>query len=220
MSDSKQSQDKWRAEQLREQRKARMASMKSKTGGKKPIKTGNKLATLIVIAVLVVCLALAGIWWAFSLGAPHRSVTALTIGDDQITAAEFNYYYYSQLSYYNIDPTSADGISTLRSDYDETFPTVADFLKDQAAKEIQRTAVLVQAARAAGVVLTDADQQTVESYMANIRNYALSNNQTLENFLISSYGKGMNETIMYGILEDYVLSDKYSVQLQDSYDIT
>ena len=54
MSDSKQSQQKWRAEELRDQRKARLAGMKSKTGGKKPIRTGNKAAVLITALILVV----------------------------------------------------------------------------------------------------------------------------------------------------------------------
>ena len=37
MSDSKHVQEKWRSEDLRAQRKARLASMKAKDGGKKPI---------------------------------------------------------------------------------------------------------------------------------------------------------------------------------------
>jgi len=220
MSESKTNQDKWRAEAQREERKARLAGMKSKDGGKKPVRTSNKLATLITVLVVVVALIGAGIWWVFSIGLPQRTVSALTIGSEQVTAAEFNYYYYSQLSYYSIDPTTAEGQTTLNSPYNETYPTVADYVKDLSAKEIQRSVLLTQAAAAAGVGLDEADKTQIESYMTNIKNSAASAGKTVENFLISSYGKGMNEAVIRKILERYVLSDKYSTQLQDSYVFT
>ena len=220
MSESKPNQEKWRAEALRDERKARLASMKSKDGGKKPVRTSNKLATLITALVVIVVLIGAGIWWVFSIGVPQRSANALTIGSEKISAAEFNYYYYSQLSYYSIDPSTDDGQTTLRSAYDETYPTVADYLKDQAAKELQQSVVLTQAAADAGVKLDATDLTSVENYMTNIKNYAASEGKTVENYLIASYGKGLNEAIMRKIIERYVLSDKYSRQLQDSYVFT
>jgi hypothetical protein len=220
MSDSKQTQDKWRAEMMREQRKARLAGMKSKDGGKKPIRTSNKLAMLITVLVLAVILIGTGIWWVFNLGVPNRTVTALTVGNEKISAAEFGYFYNSQLSYYSIDPTTSDGQATLKSAYDETFPTIADFLKDQAAKEVQQLVILEKAAKAAGTVLDADGQATVESYMTNIKSYATQKGQSTENYLIAMYGKGMNEAIMRGILEMYVLTDKYSTQLKDSYNFS
>ncbi|MGI6334568.1 MAG: hypothetical protein ACOX1A_08300 [Saccharofermentanales bacterium] len=54
MSEKNQNQEKWRTEILREQRKERLARLKSKDGGKKPIKTTNRVATLITILVLVI----------------------------------------------------------------------------------------------------------------------------------------------------------------------
>lgn len=220
MSESKPNQDKWRAEALRDERKARLASMKSKDGGKKPVRTSNKTATLITALVIIVVLIGAGIWWVFSIGVPQRSATALSIGSEKITAAEFNYYFYNQLSYYSIDPTTAEGQSTLRSAYDETFPTIADYLKDQAALELQRSVLLTQAAAEAGVVLDSDDVATVDYYMENIENSAAADKKTVENYLIANYGKGMNTVVMRKIIERYVLSDKYSTQLQESYVFT
>jgi parvulin-like peptidyl-prolyl isomerase len=220
MSDSKKSPEKWRAEALRDQRKARLASMKSKDGGKKPISTTNKTGVLVMVIILVVALIGTGVWWVVNMGVPQRLLTAMTIGSRKISVTEFNYYYRSQLSYYSIDPATTDGKTTLAQAYDKTYPTVADYLKNQATLELQQVVLLKETAAAAGVVLDAADQKTIDSYVSSIESSALSASQTVDNYLIAQYGIGMNVSIMRGILEDYVLTGKYSKQLQDSYTFT
>ena len=220
MSDKKQNQEKWRAETQREQRKARLAALKSKDGGKKPIKTTNRIAVLVTVLVLVVALLGIGTWWVFSLGIPHRAVTAMTIGSSRITAAEFSYFYRSQLSYFNIDPNTDSGKATLAQPFDEEFPTVAEYLRDQAARELQQLVLLGDEARKAGIVLDENDQDTINSYITQITASARNQGMTLDNFLTASYGVGMNEALMRGVLSRYLLANKYSTDLQATFNVS
>ncbi len=220
MSDSNQNQDKWRYEQQREQRKARLAAMKTDGGGKKPIRTTNRLFMVITAVIVVVALLATGTWWAFSLGVPHRTVTAMTIGSTKITAAEFSYFYKSQLNYYSIDPDSDTGKSTLNQAYDETYPTVADYLQDQAALEMRQIVMLCEEAKANGVSLDDTDMETVDSYIASLQTSATGNGQTLDNYLISEYGRGIDASVMKKIIERYVLANKYSNEVIENLSVT
>ena len=220
MSEKNRNQEKWRTEILREQRKERLARLKSKDGGKKPIKTTNRVATLITILVLVIVILGVGTWWVFSLGVPHRSITALTVGDEKITAAELSYFYRSTLGYYGIDPETAEGKATLSQPYDETFPTVADFLKDQAVKELQQLVVLGLSAKKANLSLDAADDKSTDDYIAQLATSARNQGQTLNNFLTANYGVGMDESVMRRIMGRYLLANKFSSYLQDSFVIT
>ena len=148
--------------------KKRLARLKSKDGGKKPIKTTNRAATLITVLVLVVVILAVATWWMFSLGVPHRSMTALTVGDEKITVAELSYFYRSTLGYYGIDPNTDEGKAALSQPYDETFPTVADFLKDQSVKELQQLVVLGLSAKEADLSLDAADDKSTDDYIAQI----------------------------------------------------
>ncbi|MGI6326687.1 MAG: peptidylprolyl isomerase [Saccharofermentanales bacterium] len=220
MSEKNRNQEKWRTEVLREQRKERLARLKSKDGGKKPFKTTNRAATLITVLVLVVVILAVATWWMFSLGVPHRSMTALTVGDEKITAAELSYFYRSTLGYYGIDPNTDEGKAALSQPYDETFPTVADFLKDQSVKELQQLVVLGLSAKEADLSLDAADDKSTDDYIAQIAFNARNQGQTLNNFLTANYGIGMDEGVMRKIMGRYLLANKYSSYLQDSFVIT
>ncbi len=218
MSDSKQVQEKWRAEQLRAQRKARLARMKSKSGGKKPIQTSNPLAWVVTSIILVIAVIAGGLYWAVGVGIPQRSLTAMTVNNEAIKAVEVDYYYHSLLSNYSIDATTADGQNTLKSDPGvEGFKTVADYLKDMAAQEVQQYAVLAANAAKDGVTLSADDSKRIADYLDSLESTALSNKTTFENYLISTYGKGINTTILTQILNRYLLAMNYATTKQTSF---
>lgn len=80
----------WKHEVARAERKSRLAQMKGSDGQKKKIESRSvwKKVTLAVLAVVLV-LALA-VWLLASTGFMQRSVTAMTVGDRKLTAADIN----------------------------------------------------------------------------------------------------------------------------------
>jgi parvulin-like peptidyl-prolyl isomerase len=217
MSDSKNVQEKWRAEDLREQRKARLASMKAKDGGKKPISDRKPLAWVILSVIIVVALLLTGIWASIRLGFVQRQVTAAVINGQEIKAVELNYYYHLLLNNYGIDPTTTDGQSTLKSASGvEGFPTVADYLKDQACQQVQQEIMLAVRAAENGLSLDAADQKTVDGYIDSAKTEAETAGLDLDNYLISKYGAGISLALLRGIYERYELAGKYVEQKRAS----
>lgn len=221
MSDSKQVQEKWRAEELRAQRKARLARMKAKDGGKKPIRTSNPAAWIITAVILVVALLLTGLWAAVRVGMPQRGLTAITVAGEKIKAVEIDYYYRSLLSNYSIDITTTDGQSTLSSDPGiDGYKTVADYLKDQAAKQVQQYVMLAQKATADGMALNDADLKQITTYVTSLESTAASKSLTLDNYLIATYGSGMTQDSLTQILKRYLLSSNYTTKKTASFTFT
>ena len=221
MSESKKAPEKWKSEQLRAQRKARLAQMKSKEGGKKPVRTSNPAARLIVVLILVVALILTGLWTVIRLGIPHRSVAALSVGDEKVPAVELNYYYYSLLSDYQLDPADPESQATLRAPSGiEGFKTNADYLKDQAAKQVQQNVLLADQAKKAGLALSDTEQTQIASYFTSLGNAAKTANLTYSNFLIKSFGAGCTEEALRPIMERMLLASKFVAEKQDSFTFT
>lgn len=220
MSDSKQTPEKWNAEEQREQRKARLAEMKSKDGGKKPIHKSNKVAKIVVAIVLIIALLGGGTWWAVNIGIPQRMVTAMTVGTQKVTAAEFNFMYRSQLSYYGIDPTTTEGQTTLKGAYDDTFATLGDWLKDSVAIQLQQIVVLSENAKAEGLTLNAEEVASIDSFLQTIKDEATLAKQDADTYLIANYGVGVNMDVVRSIYEKYLLGQKFSTELVESFTFT
>ncbi len=217
MSESKQVQGKWHAEEMRAERKARLARMKSKDGGKKPIRTRNTTAIVITAIILVIALLATGVWYAVRLGVPQRTFTALTVGDVNIKAVELNYYYHYILSYVGIDPTTADGQAQLAgaSGSDE-FATYGDMLKDYAAQQVQQYVMLSEKAAEAGLTLDDSDQEQLDSILSNLTDSATQSGTTVDSFLAQNYGTGLNLAAYKMIWQRSQLAEKYAEHKKDS----
>jgi len=221
MSDVKQTQEKWRAEELRAQRKARLAKMKAKSGGKKPIQTTNPNTWKITAVILALALVITGVWAAASIGLPQRLLTAVTVGGERIKAVEVNYYYYNLLSNYGIDPNTEEGQATLDSPSGiEGFPTADDFIKDAATQQVQQYVLLANAAADGGVALDETDFATIENYFASLTSSASEAGSTLDNFLITTFGVGMTRDHLDKILQRYLLANKYAAEKQESFTFT
>lgn len=217
MSDKKQTEKQWKAEELRAERKARLAKMKSPDGGRKPLRKVNPVKRAITAAIVVLAILLVIAWGMVRMGVPHRSLNALTVGSEKISVVELNYYYRSLLSQYGIDPNSADGQSALRSASGmEGFKTVADYILDQAAQDARDTVILADYARQRGLVLGEDDLAMLETYRTNLEASARQAGQTLDNYLISVFGPGMNWQELDQILRRSLLSGKGNQALRES----
>ena len=221
MRDVPKAPEQWKAQQQRAERKARLAKMKAKEGGKKQIKTSNPLARLITIAVLVVALLATGLWAIVRSGLPQQKLTALTVGSEAVKAVDVNYYYFQTLGNYGLDPADPQTEATLKAPSGiEGFKTNADYLKDLAIKDLQQDVMLADQARQAGVSLTEEDQALIDNYMKNLSSAALQEKVTLQNYLITAFGPGMNENDLRRCTERLLLADRYAAQKADSFTFT
>ena len=220
MKESSESQ-KWKSEELREQRKARLAEMKSKDGGKKPVKTGNRVATVITIIVLVLALVGAGVWGAFRLGLPHQYLNALSVGNEKLNVVEFNYYYHNIASQFQLDPNDEVSAQTLKSDSGiEGFATVEDYLKDVAAQQAQMNVMLADKAKTEGIALDAEDQQIIDDFFTQIDTSAKQAEMSSNALLSAQYGVGATRDSLKPVLERYLLAQKYSVDKQESFEFS
>lgn len=221
MSETSKAPEKWKSEQLRAERKARLARMKSKEGGKKQIKTSNPTAKLAVVIVLIVALLITGLWAVIRSGLPQRTLAAATIGSVDVKPVDINYYYFQQLGTYGIDPNTAEGQATLDAASGiEGFKTNADYLKDLAIQALQQDVLLADQAAQNQIALTAENSALIDPYLQNLQSAATQEGKTLDNYLIATFGPGMNAEALRQIIERLLLADQYARTKTDSFTFT
>ncbi len=221
MSETKQTPEKWKTEVSREARKERLAAMKSKDGGKKPIRMNNPVVRLVVVIVLVVALITTGAWYAVRTGVPTRLLTAATIGDVKIKGTEVNFYYHSLCNQYQIDPTTEEGKAMLNDESGmEGFETLADYIKDSAVQEAQNVVMLSSKAKESGLTLSDDDRKIISDYFSEAELQATTQGDTLDGLLSQVFGKGMNKAELEKILERILLANQFSQKTVDDMTFT
>lgn len=221
MKESTEAQKNWKSEELRAERKARLAELKTKDGGKKPVRTGSRLATIILIVILVLALLGTGVWGALRLGLPQQHLTAMTVGSEKLTVIELNYYYHNVASQFQLDLNDPASSQTLKSDSGiEGFPTVEDYIKDVAAQQAQMNTMLADLADADGVALSEEDYAIIENFFTTIDSNARQNEVSTNAYLVSMFGKGATKEHLRPILEKYLLAQKFSTEKQASFVFT
>lgn len=221
MSESKNAPEKWKSEASREARRARLAALKSKDGGKKPIRFNSPVFRLVIVIILVVALLGTGAWYGIRLGLPARTLTAATIGSEKIKGTELNFYFYSICSQYGLDPTTDEGKAMLKDDSGmDEFKTLADYIKDSAAKEAQNIVMLWSKAKAAGLKLTSDDQKRIDDYFSQAELQATSQGDKLDNLLAQTFGAGMSKAELQPILERILLANQFSQKTVDEMNFT
>lgn len=211
MSENKNKPAQWKSEEQRMARKARLAEMKSKDGGKKQIRTANPLTRLITIIVLVIALLVTSLWAIVRSGLPHRELAAVAIGDHTLSAVDINYYYYQQLASYGLDPTNPETKATLDAPSGmEGFKTNADFIKDQAIQQLREDVLLAEQAALKGLSLSAEESESVENYISGMAANATKEGKSLDNFLAAAYGTGMNEKVLRRCVDRMLLADLFA----------
>ena len=206
MSESKKPPEMWKAEAVREERKARLSAMKAKDGGKKPIRLNNRVVRLVVALVLIVALLGTGTWYVLRMGIPARIVTAATVGSENIKGTELNFYFYSICNQYSISPSTDEGKEMLNGESGiDGFKTLADYVKDSAAKEVQNTVMLATKAKEAGLSLNEEDLAWITDYFSQAEDQATTEGSSIDNLLADTFGAGMNKAELQTILERILL---------------
>lgn len=225
-------QEKTAAELYREERKARIAK-----AAKKNVKKQNKVilskGMKKAIAAVIVLAIVAGIG-AFSVsnsGMLERGKVALNIGDVEVTAPEYGFYYasafnnYFQYSY-QYDTYYGAGMGKMYTGYDYSIspdqqkyegeiegvenPMFTDFFADQAIQSLQYVKASVKYAQENGIELTEEDMKDVEASFAQFEETADSMNYSLAAYLRRFFHKGLTPSLLEKICEEQTLTTKVS----------
>lgn len=197
-----------RKKQLQKQQSAKM---KPSTKKKLSIFGGSALAIILIAAIVVL-----------NAGFTRRMATAVKVGEEKVSSAEYSYYYIQQavstynmyVQYFGSSYAPFDTGKSLSKQYRSDGVSWADYLSQSAISSIQSVKTLVQAARAEGFALSAEGATSVEEAMNQLSTYAQNQKMSLEQYLQKAYGKGMNTELMRGIQTDYQLAAEYETALK------
>ena len=234
-------QEKSAAELYREERKARIAKAAKKNQKKqnKIILTKKSKAAIAIVIVMAIALGIGG----FAIGNSGillRSKVAFTVGEENVSLAEYSYYYNSnyqeQYSYSaQFDQYYGAGMGALYTGYDSTKtpaaqtytgeiegienPTWADYFAFNAKRQIQYAKAAKLYAEEKGIELDEEDYAEIEEAMDSMEETAKSGTQpySLAAYLRLIYGKSMSVAAMKEIVTQQILVQKVSEITMDEY---
>lgn len=229
-------QEKSAAELYREERKARLAKA-AKQNSKKSHGAGvsTKIVGIICALIAVVVVGAVGFSVVKSTGVLERNKVAFTVGDTDISMAEYTYYYnaaYSETlnNVYSIEQqmpgygSQLYGYDMYKMPDEQEYtqeeiegvenPTWADFFDHRAKEQIKYAQSSLAYAAENKIALEDEDyheiEHTLEEWEAQAAQASAQSNATysLTAYLQANYGKAMNESEFRKIIEKQVLVQK------------
>ena len=234
-------QEKNAAELYREERKARIAKAAKKNQKKqnKIILTKKSKAVIAVLVVLAIALGIGG----FAIGNSGmllRGKVAFNVGEEDVSLAEYSYYYNSnyqeQYGYSaQFDQYYGAGMGAMYTGFDcgktpdaQAYsgkiegienPTWADYFSYNAKRQIQYAKAAKLYAAEKGIELSEKDYAEIESTIESIEAQAKSGQQpySLAAYLRLLYGKAMNPSAMRDIITQQLLVQKVSEVTMDGY---
>jgi len=161
---------------------------------------------------------------------PSVASGTMTINGETVSAAEYDFYYYTiysnyaQYASYGAVPTSAaDGkfdltaACTLEGYETQTW---GDYIKASALKQLQDTYILASYATDAGLALTASDQSTIDSFYTSVQTYADTASMTLDEYLTTMYGDQCSKAALDSVISRYLLAGGYMSSLEKAYTFT
>lgn len=160
---------------------------------------------------------------------PSMASGTVTINGETISAAEYDFYYYTiysnykQYASYGAVPTGADGSFDLTAacgltGYEDK--TWGDYIKSSALKQLQDTYILASYAQADGMAITEADQSTVDNFYTSVQTYADSASMSLDEYLTTMYGTAVSKAALEPVINRYLLAGDYMTKLKATYTFT
>lgn len=161
---------------------------------------------------------------------PSVAPASISINGETITAAEYDFYYYTiysnyaQYASYGAVPTvAADGTFDLEAacsleGYEDA--TWGDFITDSALTQLQDSYILANYAVAENITLSEADQTTLDSFYTSVQTYADTYGMTLDAYLTTMYGEVITKEALTPVIERYLLAGQYMTSLEAGYTFT
>ena len=179
---------------------------------------GAVMKNLGVVAIVLAVLILAGLF-LYGLGLPQRAVTAVTVDGENISVAEFNYFYTAQkwdfmnsnswlFDYGIVDPYTP---MSKQAYYDESGDMWSDYIMNLTMDKLRDMITFCKLAESEGVELTQWDRDTIEREIEGITEYAYYYTTSFNRALTDAYGKGVNEEVIRKCMERELLASRYEI---------
>ena len=192
----------------------------------------RKKTRVITISITVAFLLILAVSLFVNSRYVRRSVTAITIGGVDFSAAEFDYFYSRAFGAYQEAVQAeqgefafaylpADDIPHSRQTYpDDSGMTWADFFVNLAIEQTTQDAKFYNAARASGYVLPEDMIEAIESQISMHRLYAEWNGHpSLDSFIQAIYmSSSMNERALRNVLEFEYTAMSFSEHMYNSFE--
>lgn len=141
----------------------------------------------VLIAVLVVVILLLNSSLMYKL-------PAVTIGGETFSAAEVNYFYYTNYGQY--------------------------FGAEYATSAMVQYQALYSEAQKAGYTISEEGQAQIDENIESLHTTAEENKVSVKRLLTANFGKGMTESIYRDLLTRMTVANEYAQQVRDSYEYT
>ena len=199
---------------LRQEQVAAQKAKKQQTATKESKKM--KLYTSIFCIVLALMILLVAVVAINNSGLIEARPTGLKVGDTEVSASELNVYYIeainefysansSYLPFYGLDTT----ISLDRQLSVDTVNSWADYFINTAKDEIQYNYGIYNAALEAGFTLDEESQAAIDATLTMMKESVAEAGSSLDAYLSTIYGKGVNEKTYRRALEVMTIASEY-----------
>jgi hypothetical protein len=199
---------------------------------RRSVKERRTSTGMIVLSIFAGVLVLCLIFWNIigdSLREPEE-IDALKVGNQTYTAVEFNFYYfgaYQGLLSKSKGSESLMGLDSSKSLADQPC-TISDkkmswkdYFTEQATDTLSRMSAAYSEAVKANYTKTDSVSVTVEDVMEYYKVQSKSDGYSdFAVYLTSTYGKGMTEEVLRGLLEKTYIGKAYADNLKSKYHFT
>ena len=188
------------------------------------------VTVVVVLLVLFVCALVANSKFL------RRSMTALTIGNVNFTAVDYDYFFNNSYRDYQnyINQQMGDYASQMLPSTDtplssqiydqQTGETWADFISEYAISQMQQLAQYYDAAKAdVNYTLPDSERAAIDQEITNLKQAAESYSSMYSSFddlIRKLYGDNINEKSLRKITEFVHTANAYSTYIQDSFTYT
>ncbi len=188
-----------------------------KTGEDTPVKKDKKRGRVDKLFIIVVAVVIVGILAALFVtgqGIPQRTATAMTVGDEKVSVAEYAFYYYlvrnQTISSYSI--TDSPTLDT-QIFYSET--TYGQYFREEAERVLKYNVQMAAEARKNGMTLTQENKDNIQKEMDGLAQTAKSQKISARQLLTQSYGKGANEAVLRRHLENEALAAQWEEHMTE-----
>ncbi|MCR5275164.1 MAG: hypothetical protein K6E26_07355 [Clostridiales bacterium] len=179
----------------------------------KPSSTGKKmnwkpkmfLIEMAVVAILIL------IWSVISLGNLNERMTSpLTVGNHDVSNAEFSFMYHYVLLENGVDIFKADTEKMLQEPGENGFATAREYFLDVTAKEIQATYMLYDDALEHGYSITQDHKDRAQAYIDWLKTKADAIHVDLDTYIKGTFGPYVNKSLILQVLPKVYFAEDYS----------
>lgn len=222
-----------KAEIYREERKERLAKAAKKNAtNAKARKTAVSVVKKVVAAVIIVAI-LGGIAYGAdsTFGFSNNWKTAMTVGEEKISVAQFNYYYKMAYNYYaQMESTYAQQGYSLGFDTSKAPDEVAsgqkdengadlywdDIIREYAISSISSNFAFYQEAVKNGYKLTPEEVKEIDEAFASMEETAKTSGMSLNAYIRDNISRGLSKKGLRELVEIETLASRYEEDLRNA----